>query len=373
MRAKLGVQEVRIVLNTGETVVFEQDADGKVRCGGRSEAPEPKPKPKSEQKPEPEPKPKPKSEQKPEPEPKPKPKSEQKPRKSKSGKAPKSETAPTPQPPRGRDPRTPQPQRGRGPLTPLRFPGKEPERSQGAGPLDWQETEDNGYRGVYAVSGTSTWKALITKGSIWALFREQGGSFQPDHHGCFRSLAEAKAAAESLQKSITQAARGLTFCPIPEDFGLKTPVGPYTVESDNVYARITGLPEPLVVELHPFLRLPLDQAYALLPGISTTHLDAVVEALVTHAYALDARPARASDQPEKPKMTEKKTSKDDRLLKGAKDMGKLVMVPVGEKALKDKDEAPAKKVEPTVADKDKELLASFAAELDAMFDDEEAK
>ncbi|MBK8265630.1 MAG: hypothetical protein IPK80_30410 [Nannocystis sp.] len=95
---------------------------------------------------------------------------------------------------------------------------------------------------------------------------------------------------------------------------------------------------------------------------------------MTHAYALDARPARASDQPEKPKMTEKKTSKDDRLLKGAKDM-----VPVGEKPLKDKDkdkdkdEAPAKKVEPTVADKDKELLASFAAELDAMFDDEEAK
>jgi outer membrane biosynthesis protein TonB len=124
MRAKLGVQEVRIVLNTGETVVFEQDADGKVRCGGRSEAPEPKPKPKSEQKPEPEPKPKPKSEQKPEPEPKPKPKSEQKPRKSKSGKAPKSETAPTPQPPRGRDPPHPSAAARPRPPHPSQVPGE---------------------------------------------------------------------------------------------------------------------------------------------------------------------------------------------------------------------------------------------------------
>ncbi|MBK8259955.1 MAG: hypothetical protein IPK80_01290 [Nannocystis sp.] len=344
----MGVQEVRIVLNTGETVVFEQDADGKVRCGGRSEAPEPKPKPKSEQKPEHEPKPKPKTkrEQQSEREPEKKPERGAKPqRKSKSGKAPKSETAPTPQPPR-----------------------KEPE-SQGAGSLDWKETEDNGYHGVYAVSGMATWKALISRGSIWSLFRERGRSFgQPDHYGCFRSSPRLRP-RRRRSKVPEPGGSGPHLLPRPGERA-QTPVGPYTVESDNVYARITGLPEPLVVELHPFLRLPLDQAYALLPGISTTHLDAVVEALVTHAYALDARPARASDQPEKPKMTEKKTSKDDRLLKGAKDM-----VPVGEKPLKDKDkdEAPAKKVEPTVADKDKELLASFAAELDAMFDEEEAK
>ena len=63
--------------------------------------------------------------------------------------------------------------------------------------LSWEAVQDHDYHGFAAGSAAGQFKALITKGSQWALFYELKGTW-PKHIGCFRTESKAKERAQEL-------------------------------------------------------------------------------------------------------------------------------------------------------------------------------
>jgi hypothetical protein len=166
---KWGVQNVKVTLEneSGETVVIEQSADGRVKCepgkGSKGEraansAPAAKnAKVKEERKPASEP---------------PKAKEAAKARTAKKDEAPKARASAAPD------------------------EGKS--KSRRRAPLKWSPVKDHGYDGFAAPSGGGKFKVLIAKDSQWALFFELKNTW-PKHIGCFgRKVDKAKARAQEL-------------------------------------------------------------------------------------------------------------------------------------------------------------------------------
>ncbi|SFF43912.1 hypothetical protein SAMN02745121_08867 [Nannocystis exedens] len=63
--------------------------------------------------------------------------------------------------------------------------------------LEWEPVKDHGYDGFAARSDAGQFKALITKGSQWALFYELKGTW-PQNLGCFRKVERAQKRAQEL-------------------------------------------------------------------------------------------------------------------------------------------------------------------------------
>jgi len=88
--------------------------------------------------------------------------------------------------------------------------------------LTWEAVEDHDYHGFAAPSAAGQFKALITKGSQWALFYELKGTW-PKHIGCFRTESKAKARAQELHDAgwpesefgPVTAGQVATACPAP--------------------------------------------------------------------------------------------------------------------------------------------------------------
>ncbi len=88
--------------------------------------------------------------------------------------------------------------------------------------LTWEPVEDHDYHGFAARSAAGQFKALITKGSQWALFYELKGTW-PKHIGCFRTEAKAKTRAQELHDAgwpesefgPVTAGQVATACPAP--------------------------------------------------------------------------------------------------------------------------------------------------------------
>ncbi len=88
--------------------------------------------------------------------------------------------------------------------------------------LTWEPVEDHDYHGFAARSAAGQFKALITKGSQWALFYELKGTW-PKHIGCFRTEGKAKARAQELHDAgwpesefgPVTAGQVATACPAP--------------------------------------------------------------------------------------------------------------------------------------------------------------
>ena len=88
--------------------------------------------------------------------------------------------------------------------------------------LAWEPVRDHDYEGFAAGSAAGQFKALITKGSQWALFYELGGTW-PKHVGCFRTEAKAKERAQELHDAgwpesefgPVTAGQVATACPAP--------------------------------------------------------------------------------------------------------------------------------------------------------------
>ncbi len=97
--------------------------------------------------------------------------------------------------------------------------GKKPGRDTA---LTWESVEDHDYHGFAARSAAGQFKALITKGSQWALFYELKGTW-PKHIGCFRTEGKAKARAQELHDAgwpesefgPVTAGQVATACPAP--------------------------------------------------------------------------------------------------------------------------------------------------------------
>ena len=98
--------------------------------------------------------------------------------------------------------------------------GKKPGRQDTA--LTWEPVQDHDYEGFAARSAAGQFKALITKGSQWALFYELKGTW-PKHIGCFRTESKAKARAQELHDAgwpesefgPVTAGQVATACPAP--------------------------------------------------------------------------------------------------------------------------------------------------------------
>ncbi len=88
--------------------------------------------------------------------------------------------------------------------------------------LTWEPVQDHDYEGFAARSAAGQFKALITKGSQWALFYELKGTW-PKHIGCFRTEGKAKARAQELHDAgwpesefgPVTAGQVATACPAP--------------------------------------------------------------------------------------------------------------------------------------------------------------
>ena len=88
--------------------------------------------------------------------------------------------------------------------------------------LTWEAVEDHDYHGFAAPSAAGQFKALITKGSQWALFYELKGTW-PKHIGCFRTEGKAKVRAQELHDAgwpesefgPVTAGQVATACPAP--------------------------------------------------------------------------------------------------------------------------------------------------------------
>ena len=88
--------------------------------------------------------------------------------------------------------------------------------------LTWEPVEDHDYHGFAAPSAAGQFKALITKGSQWALFYELKNTW-PKHIGCFRTEGKAKARAQELHDAgwpesefgPVTAGQVATACPAP--------------------------------------------------------------------------------------------------------------------------------------------------------------
>jgi hypothetical protein len=88
--------------------------------------------------------------------------------------------------------------------------------------LTWEPVEDHDYHGFAAPSAAGQFKALITKGSQWALFYELKNTW-PKHIGCFRSETKAKERAQELHDAgwpesefgPVTAGQVATACPAP--------------------------------------------------------------------------------------------------------------------------------------------------------------
>lgn len=200
---KWGVQHVKVTLEneSGETVVVEQDANGRVKCepgkGGKPERAANSP-----------PKTAPKAESqaaKPD-----KGKPERKPPKAKSGEeSPKPDDA----------------SKAKTSATPRE--SKKPRRSAA---LKWSPVKDHGYEGFAAPSAGGRFKVLKAKDSQWALFYELKDTW-PKHIGCFgRKVDKAQERAQELHDAgwpetefgpITagQVARACPVAPGDEDDG----------------------------------------------------------------------------------------------------------------------------------------------------------
>ncbi len=174
---KWGLQHVKVTLeesDSGEVVVIEQSSDGRITCvPARSKARAANGAPRRGSKP------------------------EGKARKVKDApeeaEAAEVDADPTPEPevaPKAADKpkaRT-KPAKGRG-------AGDKPGRRDTA--LTWEPVEDHDYHGFAAPSAAGQFKALITKGSQWALFYELKNTW-PKHIGCFRTEGKAKERAQEL-------------------------------------------------------------------------------------------------------------------------------------------------------------------------------
>lgn len=179
---KWGLQHVKVTLeesDSGEVVVIEQSSDGRITCvpargKGRAANTAPRRAGKSEAEPPAAAKPEEVDEEdEAEPEPVAAPKATDR-RKA----APKAASKPKPKPPKA-------PRGG----------GKKP-NGRVAG-LTWEPVKDHDYEGFAARSAAGQFKALITKGSQWALFYELKGTW-PKHIGCFRTEVKARARAQEL-------------------------------------------------------------------------------------------------------------------------------------------------------------------------------
>ncbi|MBL8970177.1 MAG: hypothetical protein JNK56_06335 [Myxococcales bacterium] len=88
--------------------------------------------------------------------------------------------------------------------------------------LTWEPVEDHDYHGFAAPSAAGQFKALITKGSQWALFYELKNTW-PKHIGCFRTEGKAKERAQELHDAgwpesefgPVTAGQVATACPAP--------------------------------------------------------------------------------------------------------------------------------------------------------------
>jgi hypothetical protein len=161
---KWGLQHVKVTLeesDSGEVVVIEQSSDGRITCvpaRGKGRAANSAPRRVS---------------------------AESKPAKdSEPGEPAAPEAEPAPAPSKSK--------RAAKPSARART-DKKPRDSS----LAWAPVKDHDYEGVAARSAAGQFKALVTKGSQWALFYELKNTW-PKHIGCFRTEAKARARAQEL-------------------------------------------------------------------------------------------------------------------------------------------------------------------------------
>lgn len=226
---KWGVQHVKVTLESedGDTVVVEQDANGRVKCepgkGGKTEraansAPPPKAaSPAAKQD-------KAKPERKP-------PKASGTEASSKAEDAPKAKASAAP---------------GAG-----KSAARKPRRSAA---LKWTPVKDHGYEGFAAPSGGGKFKVLKAKDSQWALFYEFKGTW-PKHIGCFgRKVDKAQERAQELHDAgwpetefgpITagQVARACPIAPGDEDDGGAAPAAAPEPAKTEAKSDTTGTSE----------------------------------------------------------------------------------------------------------------------------------
>lgn len=193
---KWGVQHVKVTLenDSGETVVIEQDANGRVKCeparadkreraantrpqratAANAETPEKAPaKPKTEPR-------RVKSEAKRSEGAASKARADTKPR-AKADAKPRAEAVAAPK-------AKPDVKQAR--------PNQAPPAQKGRrSPLEWEPTTDHGYEGFAAPSGVGVFKVLYAKDSQWVLFYEVKG-FRAKHLGCFGKLQPAQEEAQ---------------------------------------------------------------------------------------------------------------------------------------------------------------------------------
>jgi len=183
---KWGLQHVKVTLeesDSGEVVVIEQSSDGRITCvpargRGRAANAAPHRAGKSEAKPPAAARPEEDedADEADEAEPVVAPKADRRKVASKAASKPASKPKAKPaKPPRG---------------------GGKKSDGREAG-LTWEPVQDHDYEGFAARSAAGQFKALITKGSQWALFYELKGTW-PKHIGCFRTEAKARARAQEL-------------------------------------------------------------------------------------------------------------------------------------------------------------------------------
>ncbi|PCC68232.1 hypothetical protein SAMN02745121_08637 [Nannocystis exedens] len=189
---KWGVQHVKVTLesDSGETVVIEQDANGRVKCepartDKRERAANTRPqrataadagtpaKPKTEPR-------RVKTEAKRSEDAASKANADTRPR-AKADAKPRAEAAAAPK-------AKPDAKQARANQTP-------PPRKDRRLPLEWEPTTDHGYEGFTAASGVGVFKVLYAKDSQWALFYEVKG-FSAKHLGCFGKLRPAQTEAQ---------------------------------------------------------------------------------------------------------------------------------------------------------------------------------
>jgi hypothetical protein len=150
--------------------------------------------------------------------------------------------------------------------------------------------EDNGYTGFAASAPSGGYKALVSKGSQWALFFESPRT-RPRHLGCFGDAEAAKDIAQRLHSSgwpETDVGRSRPEPAAAPDLR-RTVVGRYTIESDPMEAGITWDDDHVDVYLHPFREPGAEERQALrAEGIAEEDLPAILAVLRTHARELNA-------------------------------------------------------------------------------------
>ena len=192
---KWGVQHVKVTLeeaDTGETVVIEQQSDGKVRCepGKRAN------KPAAER---------------------------SAPREAVRERAREPErVAETNSPPREPAAQKPAASREGAPANEGPLDRRQANRARKTSTLEWKPTRDAGFDGFLARSGSGQFKVLYNR--VWGLFFERRNEM-PERLGCYKKLPAAKEQAQRLhdrgmRESELTPEQVNTFCPpeaIPDD------------------------------------------------------------------------------------------------------------------------------------------------------------